>query len=234
MKCCAAKETPLGFKPCARLAKPQVFDAFCSKQHQEDAKQFVGNDAYSYHMKQFSGVLEMGTSSMMKTFNKTIRPMFVSMIVAQKKKVEQVALQSMIADYSAGVQTAWSGVSSVSAVDIQQLQNGLQNAQQAITAVKRERDNVAELSRMLCLTDSETSSRSSKRSKDSVVSDDDATTSQSDYQKANDKWIRFQQGRKTPEERAETRAQIEQFMQEKENEERENEYTVDEPEDMQE
>ena len=228
MKCCGVRETPSGFKPCGRLARTTKYEAFCSEDHQREAKQFVGDDAYKHHLERFNKILEIGTPSLMKTFNDTARPMFVSMIAAQKQKFQQVVLQDIVSEYSAGVQSAWAGVASTSDVDVQQIQHGLKYAQKALLAVKRERENVADLSRKLCLTDSETSSRDSKRSKASDVShgtvgsDDVDTTLQSQAREL---------ARMTMEKSKTDRLRAIMNQMEELNAE---EYIVDEPEDMQE
>jgi hypothetical protein len=110
MKCSGARDTREGIQPCGRLALPAKFDAFCTELHRHDALTFVGEDAYNHHIQNFRNVIQSGDKSLVKAYNKTARPMFVSMIEAQKVKVKEHYVSKVCAEYAQGVRSAWSGV----------------------------------------------------------------------------------------------------------------------------
>jgi hypothetical protein len=112
MKCSGARDTRKGIKPCGRLVKPDMFDAFCSDAHKQDALTFAGQDAYNRHVSHFRAVAQSGDKDMFKAYNDTARPMFVSMLEAQKVKLKEHYVSTVCAEYAHGVRNAWSGVGS--------------------------------------------------------------------------------------------------------------------------
>lgn len=115
MKCSGCRDTRKGIKPCGRLVKSDKFDAFCSDLHRKDALTFAGEDAYNRHVQHFKAVAQTGDKSMFKVFNDTARPMFVSMLEAQKVKLQDTYINTVCAEYAQGVKNAWSSVGSSSA-----------------------------------------------------------------------------------------------------------------------
>lgn len=172
MKCSGARDTRKGIKPCGRLVKPDKCDAFCSVLHREDALMFAGQEAYDRHVQHFRAVAQAGDKAMFKTFNETARPMFVSMLEAQKAKLKEVYINTVCAEYAQGVKNAWSGVGSTSGDTSAQVLADLQQVQEHRQSFSKRKsyEGLSNLlfggaSSSLLLTDGRGSSFSSKKSR---------------------------------------------------------------------
>lgn len=183
MKCSGARDTRKGIKPCGRLVKPEKFDAFCSEPHREDALTFAGQDAFNRHLQHFRAVANSGDKSLIKAFNDTARPMFVSMLEAQKAKLKERYMNTVCAEYAQGVRNAWENVGLASGDDSAQVLADLQHVQERRQSFTKRKsyESLTQLlfggvSSSLLLTDGRDSSFSSKKSRtESVVSDVDAS-----------------------------------------------------------
>ena len=182
MKCSGARDTRKGIKPCGRLAKPQKHDAFCSHEHRVDALTCAGDEAFARHVQHFEAVIATGDKSLIKTYNETARPMFVSMLEAQKAKLKETYMNFVCSEYAQGVRNAWSDVGSTSSEASAQVLADLQLVQERRRSFTK-RKSYEGLSNMLfggassCLqlTDGRTDSFTSKKSRTgSVVSDLDS------------------------------------------------------------
>lgn len=179
MKCSGARDTRKGLKPCGRLVKPDKFDAFCSDGHREDALTFAGQEAYDRHVLHFRAVAQSGDKVMFKTFNETARPMFVSMLEAQKMKLKQQYINTVCAEYAQGVKNAWNGVGSSVNDNSAQVLADLQEVQERRQSFTKRKsyDGISNylfggISSSLLLTDGRDSSFSSKKSRTSSYAND--------------------------------------------------------------
>lgn len=179
MKCSGARDTRKGVKPCGRLVKPDKYDAFCSDLHRQDALSFAGQEAYDRHVDHFRAVAQTGDKVLFKTYNGTARPMFVSMIEAQKAKFKEVYINKVCAEYAQGVKNAWNGVGTSDSDTSAQVLSDLQQVQERKQSFSKRKsyEGLSNLlfggaSSSLLLTDGRGSSFSSKKSRtESYASD---------------------------------------------------------------
>jgi hypothetical protein len=104
MKCAGVRQAANGKLTECKTNGKLEYDWFCSYEHQREAKQYAA-DAYDAHAQRVNTVAMK--KALIPSYNTKIRPAFISIIMANKRKEEAEFVLSAGVEYTAKAKQAW-------------------------------------------------------------------------------------------------------------------------------